>query len=88
MRGIRFLLAAAIVALAGCTDGGPARYMVTGKVTYQGQPEVVLKAGGYAYGPAKRPHEGSCASDEACVLFIAFEGPVDAVAGLPPEPAH
>lgn len=58
------------------------------RVTYQGQPEVVLKAGGYAYGPAKRPHEGSCASDEACVLFIAFEGPVDAVAGLPPEPAH
>jgi mannose-6-phosphate isomerase-like protein (cupin superfamily) len=58
------------------------------RVTYQGQPEAVLKAGSYAYGPAKRPHEGVCASDEACVLFIAFEGPVDAVPGLPGDAAH
>ena len=58
------------------------------RVTYQGQPEAVLKAGSYAYGPAKRAHEGMCVSDEACVLFIAFEGPVDAVAGLPDDAAH
>lgn len=57
-------------------------------VTYQGQPKAVLKAGSYAYGPAKRPHEGMCASDEACVLFIAFEGPVDAVPGLPGHERH
>ena len=58
------------------------------RVTYQGQPEAVLKPGSYAYGPAKRPHEGMCVSDEACVLFIAFEGPVDAVAGLPGDAGH
>lgn len=58
------------------------------RVTYQGQPEAVLKAGSYAYGPAKRPHEGSCTSDNDCVLFIAFEGPVDAIAGVPDNAAH
>ena len=41
------------------------------------KPEVV-KAGSYAYGPAQRPHVGSCVSAEPCLLFIAFEGPVDA----------
>lgn len=48
-------------------------------VTYDGQDEVVLKEGSYAYGPAKRPHEASCESAEPCVLMIAFEAPVDAV---------
>lgn len=48
-------------------------------VTYEGQPDSVLKAGSYAYGPAKRPHHARCASDEPCVLFIAFEEPLDAV---------
>ncbi len=48
-------------------------------VAYEGQPATVLKPGTYAYGPAKRPHAGSCASDVACVLFIAFESPLDAV---------
>ncbi|GAB4124348.1 MAG: hypothetical protein Kow001_21280 [Acidobacteriota bacterium] len=50
-------------------------------VTYDGQPTVVLKEGSYAYGPAKLPHEGRCAGDEPCLLFIAFELPVDAVPG-------
>ena len=49
-------------------------------VTYEGQPTTVLKPGMYAYGPAKLPHEAVCASGAACVLFIAFEAPVDAVA--------
>lgn len=53
-------------------------------VSYRGQPEVVLKPGMYAYGPAKRPHRAVCTSDEPCVLFIAFELPVDATAGAPP----
>ncbi|MEX1993233.1 MAG: cupin domain-containing protein [Steroidobacteraceae bacterium] len=48
-------------------------------VTYEGQGATILKAGTYAYGPAKRPHSGLCASDVPCVLFIAFEAPVDAV---------
>jgi quercetin dioxygenase-like cupin family protein len=47
-------------------------------VTYEGQGPSVLKPGNYAYGPAKAVHHGRCVSDDACVLFIAFEGPVDA----------
>lgn len=48
-------------------------------VTYEGQKTAVLKRGTYAYGPAKRPHKGLCASTSPCVLFIAFESPLDAV---------
>ena len=48
-------------------------------VTYEGQKTAVLKPGTYAYGPAKRPHKGFCASAARCVLFIAFESPLDAV---------
>jgi len=53
--------------------------LVTGalRVQYQGHPETMLRAGSYAFGPAKLPHEGTCAAGEACTLFIAFEGPVD-----------
>jgi quercetin dioxygenase-like cupin family protein len=47
-------------------------------VTYEGQEKVVLKAGSYAYGPPKVPHSGECVSAVPCVLFIAFEAPVDA----------
>jgi hypothetical protein len=47
-------------------------------VTYDGQEPAILRPGMYAYGPAKAVHRGRCASDEPCVLFIAFEGPVDA----------
>jgi len=53
-------------------------------VTYDGQKTAVLKPGTYAYGPAKKPHKGFCASAVPCVLFIAFESPLDAV---PIEPA-
>lgn len=49
------------------------------RVTYEGQKEAVMKPGTYAYGPAKRPHKASCASESECVLFIAFESPLDAV---------
>ena len=48
-------------------------------VTYDGQKTAVLRPGTYAYGPAKRPHKGFCASTSPCVLFIAFESPLDAV---------
>lgn len=55
-------------------------------VTYRGQEKVVLTPGMYAYGPAKSPHRASCTSGDPCVLFIAFESPVDAVAsGVSPE---
>lgn len=48
-------------------------------VTYEGQKTMVLEPGTYAYGPAKRPHTGSCVSAVPCVLFIAFESPLDAM---------
>jgi quercetin dioxygenase-like cupin family protein len=61
--------------------------LVAGKlrVTYDGYPPVTLEPGTYAYGPAKAPHTGECLSDEPCVLFIAFEGPVDVQTGDPPD---
>ena len=49
-------------------------------VTYDGQATAVLKPGDYAYGPAKLPHQAACKGAGPCVLFIAFELPVDAVA--------
>jgi quercetin dioxygenase-like cupin family protein len=52
-------------------------------VTYAGQETVVLRPGTYAYGPAKLAHGGACVSAVPCILFIAFESPVDAVAGAP-----
>ena len=48
-------------------------------VTYEGQKKHVLKPGSYAYGPAKIPHQGRCVSARPCILFIAFEEPVDAI---------
>lgn len=48
-------------------------------VTYEGQSTIVLKAGSYAYGPSRVSHKGECVSAVPCVLFIAFETPIDAV---------
>ncbi len=48
------------------------------EIEYTGHPATKLKAGMYAYGPAKAPHVATCGDAEPCVLFIAFEGPVDA----------
>ena len=51
------------------------------QVTFVGQDPAVLKPGSYAYGPARMAHSGACVSATPCVLFIAFEAPVDAIAG-------
>jgi anti-sigma factor ChrR (cupin superfamily) len=51
-------------------------------VTYEGQPTMVLRPGAYGYGPAKLAHSGSCVSAVPCILFIAFEAPVDAERGI------
>lgn len=55
--------------------------LVSGKltVTYEGQAPETLKAGSYAYGPAMHPHSAVCARGAPCVLFIAFESPLDAM---------
>lgn len=48
------------------------------KVTYDKQDTELIEKGMYAYGPAKRPHSAFCEKGESCVLFIAFENPLDA----------
>ncbi|UFH58070.1 cupin domain-containing protein [Sulfurovum mangrovi] len=55
--------------------------LVSGKmtVTYDNQESELLTKGMYAYGPSKHPHRAYCEKgDEPCVLFIAFEEPIDA----------
>ncbi|MDM5270563.1 cupin domain-containing protein [Sulfurovum sp. zt1-1] len=55
--------------------------LVSGKltVTYDNQESEVLTKGMYAYGPSKLPHTAYCEKgDEPCVIFIAFEEPIDA----------
>lgn len=54
------------------------------RVTYDGHPTAQLKPGMYAYGPAGLPHVAECKGSVPCVLFIAFEGPVDVQTGPPP----
>jgi hypothetical protein len=46
-------------------------------VKYQGSAEATLEPGTYAFGPARLPHRADCRSADPCILFIAFEGPVD-----------
>lgn len=48
-------------------------------VQYQGHPAATLSAGDYAFGPAGLPHRATCSTASPCVLFIAFEQPVDAL---------
>ena len=55
--------------------------LVSGKmtVTYDNQESELLTKGMYAYGPSKHPHTAYCEKgEEPCVLFIAFEEPIDA----------
>lgn len=51
------------------------------RLTYENQKTVTLTPGDYSYAPAKRKHDGYCASRTSCILFIAFESPLD------PKPA-
>ncbi|MCC5862048.1 MAG: cupin domain-containing protein [Gammaproteobacteria bacterium] len=56
--------------------------LVSGELhlTYDGQDTHVMRPGSYAYGPARLAHEGHCAEGpDPCILFIAFEQPVDAI---------
>ncbi len=48
-------------------------------VVYVGQKPLIMRPGTYAYGPPRLPHGGECVSAVPCVLFIAFESPLDAV---------
>lgn len=55
--------------------------LVSGRfeVDYDGQDPVIMTAGDYAYGPARLPHSARCMDEGTCVLFVAFEEPVDAM---------
>ena len=50
------------------------------EVTYEGEPKRVMKAGNYAFGPAKKPHVAKCVSKDPCLLYVGFVQPVDAFA--------
>jgi quercetin dioxygenase-like cupin family protein len=49
------------------------------QLTFAGQEPKTIAPGNYIYGPAELPHEGFCADGDPCVLFIAFELPIDAI---------
>lgn len=55
--------------------------LVKGKlrVHYRGAAAAILAPGHYAYGPAGLAHSATCLGKQRCILFIAFEGPVDAL---------
>ncbi|GEM_PF-1115880 len=55
--------------------------LLSGKmeVDYVGQDPVLVEKGSYAYGPAGLAHETHCLDEGECILFIAFEDPVDAI---------
>ena len=57
-------------------------------VKYDGAPVAVLNRSNYAYGPAGLPHVAKCEGKTPCLLFIAFEGPVDAELVTGSEHAH
>ncbi|MEA3370380.1 MAG: cupin domain-containing protein [Campylobacterota bacterium] len=48
------------------------------RVTYDNQETERIETGMYAYGPSKRPHTAYCEKGDECILFIAFEEPLDA----------
>ncbi len=56
------------------------------EVDYDGQDPVTLGQGVYAYGPAGLAHETHCLDEGDCILFIAFEEPVDAISVEDEEP--
>ncbi|OWQ95965.1 cupin [Sphingopyxis bauzanensis] len=55
--------------------------LVSGRllVDYQGSSPSILEPGSYAYGPPGSVHTAACLGTKACTLFIAFQGPVDAL---------
>jgi quercetin dioxygenase-like cupin family protein len=57
--------------------------LVSGELhlTFDGHPTQVARPGTYIYGPARLAHSGRCAPGDPCILFIAFEEPVDAIPG-------
>lgn len=55
--------------------------LVSGQLhlSYEEQDSRTIQPGTYIYGPAKLPHQGHCGDGDPCILFIAFEQPIDAM---------
>lgn len=49
------------------------------RLDYAGQDAAVIETGSYAYGPPGRAHSAHCLDAGECILFIAFNGPIDAM---------
>jgi quercetin dioxygenase-like cupin family protein len=49
------------------------------EVSYDNHKKTTINVGDYAYGPAKLPHSAYCRKGDACVLYIGFVAPLDAV---------
>jgi quercetin dioxygenase-like cupin family protein len=49
------------------------------RVDYEGQAPALIETGSYAYGPPGRAHSARCLDAGDCVLFIAFNEPIDAM---------
>ena len=54
--------------------------LVSGKleIQYEGEDEKIVKPSSYMYGPSNKMHKGKCVSKDPCIIFIAFNKPVDA----------
>jgi quercetin dioxygenase-like cupin family protein len=52
-------------------------------VTFEDGRKASLDQGAYTLIPGGMPHSARCEGPEACVFFIGFEKPVDAVATTP-----
>ncbi|WP_416768818.1 cupin domain-containing protein [Sulfurimonas sp. ST-25] len=54
--------------------------LVSGTMTvqYDNQKAELIETGMYAFGPEKHPHVAYCEKGDPCVLFIAFNEPIDA----------
>ncbi|WP_345986447.1 cupin domain-containing protein [Sulfurimonas sp. HSL-1656] len=61
--------------------------LVSGNMTvqYDGQKPVLIETGMYAFGPEKHPHVAYCEKGDPCVLFIAFNEPIDAFEIMKPS---
>ena len=79
--GVFFRLPAGTTAPRHWHTSAEQMVLITGRlhVGYDDQDPMVMERGTYAYGPTALPHDAACVSDDDCVLFIAFEEPVDAV---------
>jgi hypothetical protein len=64
----------ALVLFAGCSEGGPETYPVTGKVTINGQPASGLQIQFNPVEPGKEAASGNISADGGYTLYTGVEG--------------